>query len=322
MPACRRWSGRSSPRTTGWSTASTRDSGKPLLANDPHLGFSAPSVWYLVAHRQPRRQARRRDRGRAARSSSSATTTTIAWGFTTTGGDVEDLFIEHVDPADAARYVTPEGSQPFVTREEAIRVSGADPVDPHRARDAPRAGDLRSRRLLCAARHGGKRAGAAGDVAGGGRPLAQCAVGDQPCRRLAGLPRRAQGLRRAAAEHGLCRCRRHISASSRRRACRSAPRAMAGCRRRAGPATTTGPASSRSTICRRRSTRLAAASSAPTTRSCPTATAISSARDWDLPNRAQRINELLDADAQAVAGSVGRRSRPTRCRRWRAICCR
>ena len=34
---CRGRSGRFMPRTIGWSTASTAQSGKPLLANDPHL---------------------------------------------------------------------------------------------------------------------------------------------------------------------------------------------------------------------------------------------------------------------------------------------
>ena len=37
----------------------------------------------------------------------------IAWGFTTTGSDVEDLFIEKLDPADPGRYLTPGGSAAF-----------------------------------------------------------------------------------------------------------------------------------------------------------------------------------------------------------------
>jgi penicillin amidase len=53
----------------------------------------------------------------------------IAWGFTTTTADVEDLFIEKIDPADPARYLTPQGSAPFVVRHETIAVRGAAPVD-------------------------------------------------------------------------------------------------------------------------------------------------------------------------------------------------
>src|SRR5262249_30880221 len=52
----------------------------------------------------------------------------LAWGLTNTGPDTQDLFIERVDPADSARYLTPDGSAPFVTREETISVRGRAPV--------------------------------------------------------------------------------------------------------------------------------------------------------------------------------------------------
>jgi penicillin G amidase len=102
-------------------------SGKPLLANDPHLGFSAPSVWYLARIETPdsRLDGVTAPGGPFVIIGHNAK---IAWGFTTTGGDVEDLFVEHVDPDDPARYLSPEGSQPFATRQEEIRVHGADPV--------------------------------------------------------------------------------------------------------------------------------------------------------------------------------------------------
>ncbi|HEX9491054.1 MAG TPA: penicillin acylase family protein [Stellaceae bacterium] len=102
-------------------------SGKPLLANDPHLGFSAPSVWYLARLETP---GARLD-GVTAPGGPFVVighNAKIAWGFTTTSGDVEDIFVERVDPDDPARYLTPEGAQPFVTRQEEIRVHGADPV--------------------------------------------------------------------------------------------------------------------------------------------------------------------------------------------------
>ena len=101
--------------------------GKPILANDPHLGFSLPGLWYLVRVETPSLRAAgatvpgvpliilgHNDR--------------IAWGMTTTGGDVEDLFVEKLDPQDPNRYVTPEGSLPFRTRTEIINVRGASPV--------------------------------------------------------------------------------------------------------------------------------------------------------------------------------------------------
>src|SRR5204862_2341919 len=101
-------------------------SGKPLLANDPHLPFGAPGFWYLARLKTPEREIAggtvpgtpfvvigHNDR--------------IAWGFTTTGSDVEDLFIEKIDPADPGRYLTPAGSAAFVTRQEIIAVKDAAP---------------------------------------------------------------------------------------------------------------------------------------------------------------------------------------------------
>jgi len=102
-------------------------SGKPLLATDPHLPFGAPGFWYLARLKTPGREIAggtvpgtpfvvigHNDR--------------IAWGFTTTGSDVEDLFIEKIDPVDPGRYLTPGGSAAFETREETIAVHGAAPV--------------------------------------------------------------------------------------------------------------------------------------------------------------------------------------------------
>lgn len=102
-------------------------SGKPLLANDPHLGFSTPDIWYLAAIDTPTLHL-------AGATSAGAPfvilghNQRIGWGMTTTESDVEDLFIERPDPADPTRYLTPDGSLPFETRREVIRVRGAAPV--------------------------------------------------------------------------------------------------------------------------------------------------------------------------------------------------
>ncbi len=102
-------------------------SGKPLLANDPHLPFGAPGFWYLARLKTPEREI-------AGGTVPGAPFVVIghndriAWGFTTTGSDVEDLFIEKIDPADPGRYLTPGGSAAFAAREETIAVKGAAPV--------------------------------------------------------------------------------------------------------------------------------------------------------------------------------------------------
>jgi penicillin amidase len=102
-------------------------SGKPLLANDPHLPFGAPGFWYLARLKTPEREI-------AGGTVAGAPFVVIghndriAWGFTTTGSDVEDLFIEKIDPADPGRYLTPGGSEAFISRKETIAVRGAAPV--------------------------------------------------------------------------------------------------------------------------------------------------------------------------------------------------
>jgi penicillin amidase len=102
-------------------------SGKPLLVNDPHLALNAPSQWYLVRIEAP---------GLSLTGASApgvpavilGHNARIAWGFTTTGADTNDLFIERTDPHDPNRYLTPDGSQPFETRTETITVRGAPDV--------------------------------------------------------------------------------------------------------------------------------------------------------------------------------------------------
>jgi penicillin amidase len=53
---------------------------------------------------------------------------TIAWGFTNTGPDVQDLYFEKLDPTDPNRYLTPNGFAAFETREEIIKVKDAADV--------------------------------------------------------------------------------------------------------------------------------------------------------------------------------------------------
>jgi penicillin amidase len=98
--------------SNGWAVSGARSaSGKPLLANDPHLGLSAPPIWYLAHLHAPGLNAigatlpgvpailvGRNDR--------------VAWGLTNTVSDVQDLYLEKLD-----------GS--FAQRDEVIKVRGA-----------------------------------------------------------------------------------------------------------------------------------------------------------------------------------------------------
>ncbi len=117
-----------------WVVAASKSAtGRPLLANDPHLGISMPSVWYMnglhcavVSADCPYDVAGVSFPGdpfvilgHNAR---------IAWGVTNIGPDVEDLFVEKADPKDPTHYLFRDQSLPFTTRTETIKVAGGDPV--------------------------------------------------------------------------------------------------------------------------------------------------------------------------------------------------
>src|SRR6476620_11809862 len=95
--------------------------GKPLLANDPHLRPTAPSIWHMVHLNAPG--------VRVAGITSPGVpgviighNDRIAWGFTNVGPDVQDLYSEKFDPANPKRYQTPQGWQDAVVRQEQIKV--------------------------------------------------------------------------------------------------------------------------------------------------------------------------------------------------------
>ena len=99
--------------------------GAPLLAGDPHLAFAFPGLWYLARIDTPH--------GVLAGATAPGVpfivlgrNADIAWTFTTTGADVQDVFVE--TPAGPGRYQTPDGPKPFETREERIKVRGEPDV--------------------------------------------------------------------------------------------------------------------------------------------------------------------------------------------------
>src|SRR5262249_8793623 len=105
-------------------------SGKPLLANDTHLELSSPSIWYevhlsasgwnvkgftlpgsplvIIGHNER-----------------------LAWGFTNSGADVQDLYVEAFDPSNPDAYLYRGGKTPprstwlkAEVRDEVIHVKG------------------------------------------------------------------------------------------------------------------------------------------------------------------------------------------------------
>jgi penicillin amidase len=119
--------------SNNWVVAGSRSAtGKPLLANDPHLGLSAPAIWYFARLQAPGTE------GKPGMDVIGATlpgtpfvvlgrTADVAWGFTNTGPDVQDLYLEQINPANPMQYRVPGAGDetvwaPFTTRTETIRV--------------------------------------------------------------------------------------------------------------------------------------------------------------------------------------------------------
>lgn len=102
------------------------ESGRPLLAGDPHLAFGFPGLWYLARIDTPE--------GLLAGATVPGLPFVlighnehVAWTFTTTGADTQDIFIEHVT-ADGRHYAAPGGPLPFGHRREVIHVRGRPDV--------------------------------------------------------------------------------------------------------------------------------------------------------------------------------------------------
>ncbi len=115
------------PGSNAWAISGARSAtGKPILANDPHLDFAIPSTWYMVHLRAPGLDATgvslpgvpavivgHNDR--------------IAWGVTNLQFDVQDLFREQIDPRTGHYLFRGHAEQARLER-SAIAIKGAKPV--------------------------------------------------------------------------------------------------------------------------------------------------------------------------------------------------
>ncbi|MEU9114825.1 penicillin acylase family protein [Streptomyces sp. NPDC048483] len=102
--------------------------GKPLLANDPHLAPQMPSLWYQMG-------LHCRTTGPKCNYDVSGFTFSgmpgvvighnqnISWGMTNLGADVSDLYLEKIS---ADGYLYDNTQRPFITRKETIKVAGGE----------------------------------------------------------------------------------------------------------------------------------------------------------------------------------------------------
>ncbi|MGH1465384.1 MAG: penicillin acylase family protein [Cognatishimia sp.] len=114
--------------SNAWAAAPNRSaSGGTLLANDPHLGLSAPGIWYLA---------------RMNLSSGGVIGGTIpgipailtgrnenlGWGITSAYVDDQDVLVEELNPANPNEYRTPDGFKKFRTRSSIVQIKDAPPI--------------------------------------------------------------------------------------------------------------------------------------------------------------------------------------------------
>lgn len=114
--------------SNAWAAAPSRSaSGGTLLANDPHLNFSAPTVWYLA----------RLDLAGGGVIGGTipgiplvivGRNADLGWALTSSYLDDQDLHIERLNPENPEEYLTPSGYKSFETRRAILSIKDAPPV--------------------------------------------------------------------------------------------------------------------------------------------------------------------------------------------------
>ncbi len=130
--------------SNAWAVAGHHSaSGRPLLASDPHLGFAAPSVWYLAHLEAPGLRVWGGTLPGIA-AVPMGRNPHVAWGMTSVYADVQDLYLETLDPHDSGAYLTADGPEPFRVHTEILAVRGGSPVrlDVRSTRHGPVVSDL------------------------------------------------------------------------------------------------------------------------------------------------------------------------------------
>ena len=114
--------------SNSWVVAGNKSvTGKPILANDPHLGLGAPGIWYEAHLVSPSMNV------------SGAVlpgmpfiiigaNEHVAWGFTNVMADDTDFYIEKINPANPDQYEFMGRWEDMQIKEEVVRVKGGDDV--------------------------------------------------------------------------------------------------------------------------------------------------------------------------------------------------
>jgi penicillin G amidase len=108
--------------SNAWAVSADRAAAKaPLLATDPHLGLSAPSIWMLARMEF--------QKGGVIGATIpgipvilAGRSNDLAWGVTSSYMDNLDVYIEKLNPDNPNEYLTPTGYKPFKTKSVIIAV--------------------------------------------------------------------------------------------------------------------------------------------------------------------------------------------------------
>jgi len=121
--------------SNSWTVSgSLTSTGKPILANDPHLSIQMPSIWYQM-HLECKPVSDACPFNVAGFTFAGVPGVIIghnehiAWGFTNVGPDVMDLYIEKLNPENPNQYEVNGKWVDFETRKEVIKVAGKDPIE-------------------------------------------------------------------------------------------------------------------------------------------------------------------------------------------------
>ncbi|MCJ7536534.1 MAG: penicillin acylase family protein, partial [Anaerolineales bacterium] len=121
--------------SNSWAISGSRTAtGMPLLANDPHLGAQIPAIWYEIGLHCTQR-------GEACPYQVTGFSfagvpgvvighnENIAWGFTNVGPDVQDLYIEKINPENPNQYEVNGQWVDMDLVSETIRLAGGEEQD-------------------------------------------------------------------------------------------------------------------------------------------------------------------------------------------------
>jgi penicillin amidase len=114
--------------SNAWAVSGARSlTGRPLVASDPHLALQIPSTWYEM-HLS----------GDGLNASGASLpglplivighNDRVAWGVTALYADVQDQYVETLNPSDSGEYAVEDGWQGLETSSETIEVAGGSDV--------------------------------------------------------------------------------------------------------------------------------------------------------------------------------------------------